>query len=120
MTAAFETDTQGPSWRIVCESVNIHRFFNLYLATLNKGTLVCFSQGRPPPNLPWVSDRDVRHLPHFVTAWVLVPISQLWIDDGRTKLFDKSSNTGICHLINATRFSMHDLKSAFVHESAFR
>ena len=34
--------------------------------------------------------------------------------------FDKSSNTGIRHLINATRFSMHGLKSAFMHESAFR
>ena len=34
--------------------------------------------------------------------------------------FDKSSNTGIRHLINATRFSMQGLKSAFMYESAFR
>jgi len=34
--------------------------------------------------------------------------------------FDKSANTGLRHLINATRFSAAGLKSAFINESAFR
>ena len=34
--------------------------------------------------------------------------------------FDKASNTGLRHLINATRFSLKGLIAAFKHESAFR
>ncbi len=34
--------------------------------------------------------------------------------------FNKSTNTGITHLINATRFSAKGLRHAFLHESAFR
>jgi diacylglycerol kinase (ATP) len=34
--------------------------------------------------------------------------------------FDKKSNTGLTHLINATRFTWQGLKAAFRHESAFR
>jgi diacylglycerol kinase (ATP) len=34
--------------------------------------------------------------------------------------FDKQSNTGLTHLLNATRFSWQGLKAAFRHESAFR
>jgi diacylglycerol kinase (ATP) len=34
--------------------------------------------------------------------------------------FDKSSNTGLRHLINATRFSRQGLIAAFQRESAFR
>lgn len=34
--------------------------------------------------------------------------------------FDKSTNTGFTHLINATRFSMRGLREAFRRESAFR
>lgn len=34
--------------------------------------------------------------------------------------FDKKANTGLAHLLNATRFSLAGLKSAFRHESAFR
>jgi len=34
--------------------------------------------------------------------------------------FDKQSNTGLLHLINATRFTWLGLKAAFRHESAFR
>jgi diacylglycerol kinase (ATP) len=35
-------------------------------------------------------------------------------------VFDKASNTGIRHLINATRFSYQGLVAAFRNESAFR
>lgn len=34
--------------------------------------------------------------------------------------FDKSANKGLRHLINATRFSLEGLKSAYLFESAFR
>ena len=34
--------------------------------------------------------------------------------------FDKASNTGLRHLINATRFSWQGLKAAVQRESAFR
>ncbi|MCG8433372.1 MAG: diacylglycerol kinase [Gammaproteobacteria bacterium] len=34
--------------------------------------------------------------------------------------FNKAENTGLRHLVNATRFSLHGLKSAFLNESAFR
>ena len=34
--------------------------------------------------------------------------------------FDKEANTGIRHLVNATRFSLQGLRSAFARESAFR
>jgi diacylglycerol kinase (ATP) len=34
--------------------------------------------------------------------------------------FDKQSNTGLVHLLNATRFTWQGLKAAFQHESAFR
>ena len=34
--------------------------------------------------------------------------------------FDKSANTGFRHLLNATRFSIQGLQSAFIMESAFR
>lgn len=34
--------------------------------------------------------------------------------------FDKTDNTGIRHLLNATRFSLQGLKTAFMNESAFR
>jgi len=34
--------------------------------------------------------------------------------------FNKADNTGITHLINATRFSMRGLSAAFRHEAAFR
>ena len=34
--------------------------------------------------------------------------------------FDKKTHTGLTHLLNATRFSLAGLKSAFKHESAFR
>lgn len=34
--------------------------------------------------------------------------------------FDKTTNTGLRHLVNATRFSIHGLRSAYLHESAFR
>lgn len=34
--------------------------------------------------------------------------------------FDKASNTGLRHLVNATRFSRQGLKAAFQRESAFR
>lgn len=34
--------------------------------------------------------------------------------------FDKKENTGIRHLVNATRFSFAGVKSAFQRESAFR
>lgn len=34
--------------------------------------------------------------------------------------FDKAENKGVQHLINATRFSLEGLRSAFTRESAFR
>ena len=34
--------------------------------------------------------------------------------------FDKSRNTGLTHLVNATRFSLRGLREAFRRESAFR
>jgi diacylglycerol kinase (ATP) len=34
--------------------------------------------------------------------------------------FDKAANTGVKHLLNATRFSLQGLKSAALRESAFR
>jgi len=34
--------------------------------------------------------------------------------------FNKKTNTGLTHLLNATRFSLAGLRSAFRHESAFR
>ena len=34
--------------------------------------------------------------------------------------FDKSANTGFAHLVNATRFSLQGLSTAFRTESAFR
>ena len=34
--------------------------------------------------------------------------------------FDKSANTGLTHLVNATEFSLQGLKMAFMTESAFR
>ncbi|MGV0034267.1 MAG: diacylglycerol kinase [Candidatus Azotimanducaceae bacterium WSBS_2022_MAG_OTU7] len=34
--------------------------------------------------------------------------------------FSKKTNTGMAHLLNATRFSLAGLRSAFRHESAFR
>lgn len=34
--------------------------------------------------------------------------------------FDKRGNTGLTHIINATKFSLKGLKSCFVEESAFR
>ncbi len=34
--------------------------------------------------------------------------------------FDKSGNTGLRHLVNATQFSLDGLRSAFTYESAFR
>lgn len=38
----------------------------------------------------------------------------------KTTAFNKKNNTGMTHLLNATRFSLAGLKSAFRHESAFR
>ena len=38
----------------------------------------------------------------------------------KSTAFDKKTNTGLAHLLNATRFSMAGLRSAFRHESAFR
>ena len=35
-------------------------------------------------------------------------------------VFDKADNTGLRHLLNATRFSMRGLAAAFQHEAAFR
>jgi diacylglycerol kinase (ATP) len=35
-------------------------------------------------------------------------------------IFDKSTNTGFTHFVNATRFSLNGLVSAFKYESAFR
>jgi diacylglycerol kinase (ATP) len=35
-------------------------------------------------------------------------------------VFDKKTNTGLTHFVNATRFSLAGLQSAFRHESAFR
>jgi len=35
-------------------------------------------------------------------------------------VFDKTANTGLKHLVNATRFSIQGLASAIRHESAFR
>lgn len=35
-------------------------------------------------------------------------------------LFDKSANSGVRHLVNATRFSWQGLKSVFRNEAAFR
>ena len=37
-----------------------------------------------------------------------------------TPVFDKSSNTGLRHFVNATRFSLHGFRAAFCHEAAFR
>ncbi len=37
-----------------------------------------------------------------------------------TSDFDKASNTGFRHLVNATRFSLRGFRAAFRHESAFR
>ena len=34
--------------------------------------------------------------------------------------FNKEDNTGLRHLLNATRFSLQGLKAAFISESAFR
>ncbi len=36
------------------------------------------------------------------------------------KGFDKSANTGLTHLVNATRFSLNGLRACFANESAFR
>lgn len=41
-------------------------------------------------------------------------------DKTRPDTFDKSSNTGIRHLLNATKFSLSGLIEAFRRESAFR
>ena len=38
----------------------------------------------------------------------------------KSTAFNKKTNTGLTHLLNATRFSLAGLKSAFRHESAFR
>ena len=38
----------------------------------------------------------------------------------KSTAFNKKNNTGMTHLLNATRFSLAGLKSAFRHESAFR
>ena len=38
----------------------------------------------------------------------------------KNAVFDKKTNTGMRHLANATRFSLAGLRSAFLHESAFR
>jgi diacylglycerol kinase (ATP) len=38
----------------------------------------------------------------------------------KSTAFNKENNTGMTHLLNATRFSLAGLKSAFRHESAFR
>ncbi len=35
-------------------------------------------------------------------------------------VFDKASNTGFRHLVNATRFSYQGIRAAFKYESAFR
>lgn len=38
----------------------------------------------------------------------------------KSTTFNKKTNTGVTHLLNATRFSLAGLKSACRHESAFR
>jgi len=38
----------------------------------------------------------------------------------KSPVFDKKTNTGLTHFVNATRFSLAGLQSAFRHESAFR
>ena len=38
----------------------------------------------------------------------------------KTTSFDKNANTGVRHLVNATRFSIRGLAQAFRRESAFR
>ncbi len=40
--------------------------------------------------------------------------------DNKDIAFDKASNTGWRHVVNATRFSAQGLKAVWIHESAFR